>query len=110
MNQFKTVAFKDGSISLDVRVSVEDGTIWLSVKEMAKLFNIGVSTVRRYIELTHINLDNMGMEKKPKMVFSCTFLTNSKPITLYNEEVILGLADKYKYSKKYENISFFHLY
>ena len=99
MNQFKTIAFKDGSTSLDVRVSVEDGTIWLSAKEMAKLFNIGVSTVRRYIVLTHSNNNDFDVEKKPKMNFSCTYLTNSKPLTLYNEDVILGLANKYKYNK-----------
>lgn len=99
MNQFQTIAFKDGLVSLNVRVSVEDGTVWLSVNEMAQLFKIGVSTVRRYIGLTHVKKGDLSKEKKPEMNFSCTILTNSKPLTLYNDEIILGLGKKYNYQK-----------
>lgn len=99
MNQFQMIAFKNGQVSLNVRVSVEDGTVWLSVNEMAQLFKIGVSTVRRYIGLTHVKSGDLSKEKKPEMNFSCTILTNSKPLTLYNDEIILGLGKKYNYQK-----------
>ena len=50
MDNFKTIKFTDGDISLDVRVSVEDGTIWLSANEIAKLFNVSIATARRVIK------------------------------------------------------------
>ena len=106
MNNFKTATFKDGVVSLDVRVSVEDGTIWLSIAEMAKLFNIGVSTVRRYINTTYNGLSEDSDEKKPKMNLSCTYLNKTKPLTLYGEEIIVGIAAKYKY-KNIEHLKFF---
>ena len=47
MDNFKTIKFTDGDFSLDVRVSVEDGTIWLSANE----------------------------RKNQKMILSCIYLT-----------------------------------
>ena len=96
MNQFKTIAFKDGSISLDVRVSVEDGTIWLSANEMAKLFNCGASTVRRHIKTTYSEIGE----------HSCSYCSKTAPVLLsngkyrnipiYNETVIEAVGTKLK--------------
>ena len=97
MNQFKTITFKDGSISLDVRVSVEDGTIWLSAMDLAKLLNINVSTVRRYINLTYTSNCILPEQISANSTHFRTFLSNTKPIKLYDEQVIIELAAKYNY-------------
>ena len=59
MDKFNYFKFTEGDISLDVRVSVEDGTIWLSASEMATLFNVATTTIRRIIKSTY-NADSFG--------------------------------------------------
>lgn len=72
MDKFKTIKFTDGDLSLDVRVSVEDGTIWLSANEIAKLFNVSIATARRVIKSTYKRVESdviLSSEKKSKNDF-----------------------------------------
>lgn len=55
MDKFKTIKFTDGDLSLDVRVSVEDGTIWLTKQELAILFSRDRSFISRVIKTTYID-------------------------------------------------------
>ena len=80
MNQFKLITFKDGSLSLDVRVSVDDGTIWLSVKEMAELFGYSKTTISRHVSTTYNEFLKDGCAENAKM--HLTLLKNGKIINI----------------------------
>ena len=101
MDKLITKPFEDGKVSLDVKVSVDDGTIWLSASDMAKLFNTSVSKVRRYIKSTYFNDNEKNVIKVQKMSLSRNYLVKTRPIIVYCEEIILNVAKKYQYDSLY---------
>lgn len=91
MDNFKTIKFADGDISLDVRVSVEDGTIWLSANEMATLFNVAATTIRRIIKSTYNVDDTTKSAMSAKNASFASMVVRSskkKPLILYGFNVI----------------------
>ena len=46
---FDLIKFKDGDFSLDVKVSPNEDTVWLTQKEMALLFDVDISRISRHI-------------------------------------------------------------
>lgn len=91
MDNFKIIKFTDGDISLDVRVSVEDSTIWLSANEMATLFNVAVTTIRRIIKSTY-NVDDITKSaisaKNASFASMVVHLPKKKPLILYGFNVV----------------------
>ena len=91
MDNIETIKFTDGDISLDVRVSVEDGTIWLSANEMAILFNVAVTTIRRIIKSTY-NVDDTTKSaisaKNASFASMVVRSSKKKPLVLYGFNVI----------------------
>lgn len=91
MDNFKIIKFTDGDISLDVRVSVEDNTIWLSANEMATLFNVAVTTIRRIIKSTY-NVDDITKSaisaKNASFASMVVRSSKKKPLILYGFNVI----------------------
>lgn len=91
MDNFRTIKFTDGDISLDVRVSVEDNTIWLSANEMATLFNVAVTTIRRIIKSTY-NVDDITKSaisaKNASFASMVVRSSKKKPLILYGFNVI----------------------
>ena len=104
MNQFKTIAFKDGSKSLDVRVSVEDGTIWLSKNEMATLFEHGTSTIWRHIKSTYNEFEIQGCSGYAKNARTLCKDGKYYNIPVYSEQVIKRIAERLN-SDKYTKLS-----
>lgn len=52
-NEEKTydlIKFEDGDFSLDVKVSPNEGTVWLTQKEMSLLFEVDKSRISRHIK------------------------------------------------------------
>ena len=45
----EVVQFKDGDFVLDVNVSPQEETVWLSANQMAKLFDKDEKTIRKHI-------------------------------------------------------------
>ena len=43
------IKFEDGEFSLDVNVSPDEETVWLSANEIALLFNKDPKTIRKHI-------------------------------------------------------------
>ena len=43
------VVFKDGALELDVKITPEQDTVWLTQAQMVELFNKNVSTISRHI-------------------------------------------------------------
>lgn len=91
MDNFKLIKFTDGDISLDVRVSVEDGTIWLSANEMAILFKVAATTIRRIIKSTY-NVDDTTKSainaNNASFASMVVHLPKKKPFIVYGLEVI----------------------
>lgn len=98
MDNFKTIKFTDGDISLDVRVSVKDGTIWLSANEMATLFNVATTTIRRIIKSTY-NVDNTTKSaiNANNASFASMVVRSSKkkPFIVYGLEVIKMIGARF---------------
>ena len=103
MNQFKTITFKDGSISLDVRVSVEDGTIWLSAKEMAQLFICGLTSVKRYIKVTYTDVLDQVCPGCSQIARTLCKDGKYYNIPVYNDQIIKGVAERLN-SDKYDKL------
>ena len=47
-NQF--VVFTDGDLELDVKITPEQDTVWLSLDQLAELFDKNKSTISRHIK------------------------------------------------------------
>lgn len=89
-NSYDIIKFEDGQFSLDVNVSPNEDTVWLTQKQMALLFDVDRSRISR-----HIN--NIIAEDEIKLKDNCnvrkTHIPNSdKPITLYNLDMILAVG------------------
>lgn len=108
MDNFKIIKFTDGDFSLDVKVSVEDGTIWLSASEIAKLFNVSIATARRVIKSTYNLIESdviLSTEKKSKNDFILRLSHKTRPITLYGNSFIIEIEKqlKGKHFRAFEN-------
>ena len=108
MDNFETIKFTDGDFSLDVKVSVEDGTIWLSANEIAKLFNVSIATARRVIKSTYNLIESdviLSSEKKSKNDFILRLSHKTRPITLYGNSFIIEIEKelKSKHFRTFEN-------
>ena len=44
------VVFKDGALELDVKITPEQDTVWLSLEQLADLFEKNKSTISRHIK------------------------------------------------------------
>ena len=97
MDKLITKPFEDGKVSLDVKVSVDDGTIWLSASDMAKLFNVSVSTITRYINKTYFCDCREKCISNAKTHLYLRFEDKTKPTKVYGMDVIYALSRKYKY-------------
>ena len=58
--KFKIVKFEDGDFSLDVNISPDEDTVWLSQNDMALLFETTKQNISLHIKniLTDDDLDN----------------------------------------------------
>ena len=55
--KYELIKFEDGDVSLDVNVSPDEDTVWLSANEIALLFERDEKTVRK-------NINNVFLEKE----------------------------------------------
>lgn len=79
-------------------MSVEDGTIWLSANEMATLFNIAPSTIRRIIKSTYnVDTDTKSAisAKNASFASMVVHLPKKKPLTIYSLEVIKTIGSRF---------------
>ena len=49
-NNYDLIKFEDGEFSLDVKVSPNEDTVWLTQREMTLLFNVDKSRISRHIK------------------------------------------------------------
>lgn len=48
--KYELIKFEDGEFSLDMNVSPEEDTIWLTQKQIAILYNRDISVISRHIK------------------------------------------------------------
>lgn len=92
--KYELIKFEDGDFSLDVNVSPEEDTVWLTQEQMAILFDRDTSVISRHI--SNILKDNECDEsnlQKMQIPFS------DKPITIYDLNIILSVGYRVKSSR-----------
>lgn len=93
--KYELIKFKDGDFCLDVNVSLEEDTVWLTKEQIALLFNRDRSVISR-----HIN--NIYSEGELDKSTSVHFLhisndnPNNRPPELYNLDVIISVGNRIK--------------
>ena len=92
------VVFKDNEIELNVNLSTEENTVWLSLDAMSKLFDKNKSTISRHIknifdegeldeQATVANFATVQVEKEREV---------KRNITYYNLDVIISVGYRVK--------------
>ena len=67
---YEIIKFESGNIMLDVRVSPDEDTIWLSAANIAILFERDISVIRKHVSA--ILKDNEQIEDSVKAKFAST--------------------------------------
>lgn len=86
------VLFTDGTVSLDVPVSPEKDTVWLSANQMAVLFNKDEKTIRKHINnvFSDDELDKMNNTQKMRVVGV------RQTVPFYSLDVIISVGYRVK--------------
>ena len=66
-NKFEILTFKDGDFSLLVNVSPTEDTVWLSLNDIAALFEKNKSTISRHINNIYDNNELLRISTVAKM-------------------------------------------
>ena len=90
--QYDLIKFEDGDFSLDVKVSPNEDTVWLTQEEMAQLFSVDRTRITRHINniFNDFELDYSSNVRKAHFPFS------DKPVSLYNLDVIMAVGYRVK--------------
>lgn len=100
IENYEIVEFQNGEFKLDVSVTPNSETVWLSVYQMSKLFNKNKSTILRHIKnILEEELD----EKKVVAKFATTFSHGARKgktqihnVKYYNLDVIISVGYRVK--------------
>ena len=89
--KYELIKFEDGDFSLEVNVSPEEDTLWLTQDQISMLFEKAKSTINEHIKnILKYELDeNLVVRKFGKTELSTI---KTKPITYYNLDVILAVG------------------
>ena len=82
--------FIDGDFSMEINVSEEERTIYMSQKEIAKLFEISQGTISRNIK----NIDFSKWDTYAKTLHFCIYV-NKHDTEFYSLEIIKEIGQKY---------------
>ena len=90
--KFEVVRFVDGEIELDVNVSPNEDTVWLSKEQMAKLFNRDRTVISRHIS----NVFKEGELEQKSNVHFLHIAKSDKPVQYYTLDVIISVGYRVK--------------
>ncbi len=90
--KYELIKFEDGEFSLDVNVSPDEDTVWLTQKDMSLLFNVDISRISRHIKniFEEMELDEKSNLRKTQFPFS------DKLVILYSLDVTLAVGYRVK--------------
>ena len=103
MKDFKTTSFVDQDFQMDVNVSLEEKTIWLSVEQMANLFKKDRSVITRYIKRIYTNNQDKKMHNSCKIAQVQLDDTNEvgRKVKVYNLDIILLISQYARSNRGY---------
>ena len=91
-NKYELLKFKDGEFELDVNVSPEEDTVWLSIEQMCGLFFRDRTVIQRYVN----NIFLEGEVDKNNSVQKMHSIGSGQPALLYNLDVIISVGYRVK--------------
>lgn len=89
-NQF--VVFKDGALELDIKITPEQDTVWLSANQMAVLFNKDEKTIRKHINNIFAENELEAENNTQKM----RVVGVKQSVAFYNLDVIISVGYRVK--------------
>ena len=92
-HKYEIVKFVDNQFVLDVRADKTNETVWLTQKEIAKLFDKSVSTINEHI-LNIFKEGELVEEDSMRKIGNSDFST--KPTNYYNLDVIISVGYRVK--------------
>ena len=89
---YELIKFVDGDFSLDVNVSPDEDTVWLTAQEMADMFERDYKTILKHIKNIFLEkeLDKTSNSQKMRLT------GNDKPTLFYNLNVIISVGYRVK--------------
>ena len=91
--KYELIKFEDREFSLDVNVSPDEETVWLSAHEMSYMFERDEKTIRKHIN----NILNEGCDNSAVAFFATTALDGKTyNVSYYNLDVIISLGYRVK--------------
>ena len=95
MKNTSMVAFHDGSFELDVAVSATENTVWLTLEQVALLFEKDKSTISRHIKNI---FSDRELEDKAVVANYATTASDGKTyqVSYYNLDVIISVGYRVK--------------
>ena len=92
MKKYEVIKFKDDEFEMDVNVSPNEGTIWVTQKQMAILFDVDISRISRHIKnaIEEKEINNLTNLRKTQIANS------DKPIFLYDLDVVISVGYRVK--------------
>lgn len=103
MKDFKTTSFVDQDFQMDVNISLEEKTIWLSVEQMANLFKKDRSVITRYIKRIYTNNQDEKMHNSCKIAQVQLDGANNvgRKVKVYNLDIILLISQYARSNRGY---------
>ena len=94
-NKYELIKFEDEDFSLDVNVSPNEDTVWLSLDEISILFERDKSVISRHIKNI---FKEQELEENSVIAFFATTASDGKKYTIkyYNLDMILAIGYKVK--------------
>lgn len=86
------VLFRDGNINLEVPISPEEDTIWLSQAQMVELYGRDVSVISRHIN----NVFKEGEVEKESNLQFLQIANSDRPVAFYSLDVIISVGYRVK--------------
>lgn len=90
-DNYEIVEFKNGEFRLDVSVTPESDTVWLSANQMSLLFSRDVKTIRKHIN--NVLKEEVDVESNTQKM---RVANSDKPVLFYSLDVIISVGYRVK--------------
>ena len=90
--QYDLIKFEDGDFSLDVKVSPNEDTVWLTANQMAILFSRDEKTIRKHINNVFLENEVDKYSNTQKMRVECV----NQMVKFYSLNVIISVGYRVK--------------
>lgn len=94
MDEGKILFYKTEDNKVEIDVRIEDDTVWLTLDQMAALFDKAKSTISEHIQ--NIFREGELIEKFSTRKFGNSEFSNVKPTNLYNLDIVISVGYRVK--------------